>query len=140
MPYFADADEVYAHIGKLFQDIAADAELEPRLRRADTTVQQRLRRPDAQLTVRMLAGEEPLQVDLGQTALRPDVVLQMDADTAHRLWLGRINVAVALARGDIRTRGPAASVLRLVPLIEPVSTRYQAQLEGSGREDLAGAS
>ena len=137
MPYFADADEVYAHIGKLFQDIAADPELEPRLRRADATVQQRLRRPDALVTVRMAAGEEPLQADLGQTALQPAVVLQMDADTAHRLWLGRVNVAVALARGDIRTRGPSAAVLRLIPLIEPVAARYQAQLEGAGREDLA---
>jgi hypothetical protein len=140
MPYFADADEVYAHIGKLFQDIAADPGLEPRLRRADATLQQRLRRPDAQVTVRLVAGQEPLQVDLGQTTLQPDVVLQMDADTAHRVWLGRVNVAVALARGDIRTRGPAAAVLRLVPLIEPVSARYQAQLEGAGREDLVNVS
>ena len=140
MPYFADADDVYAHIGKLFQDVAADPELGPRLRRADCTVQQRLRRPDALVTVRMAAGEEPLQADLGQSSLQPDVVLQMDADTAHRLWLGRINVAVALARGEIRTRGPSATVLRLIPLIEPVSVRYQAHLEGAGREDLANVS
>lgn len=137
MPYFADADDVYAHIGKLFQDVAGDPELEPRLRHADCTVEQRLCRPDALVTVRMAAGEEPLQADLGQSALQPDVVLQMDADTAHRLWLGRINVAVALARGEIRTRGPSATVLRLVPLIGPLAARYQAQLEGAGREDLA---
>jgi hypothetical protein len=140
MPYFADADDVYAHIGKLFQDVAADPELGPRLRRADCTVQQRLRRPDALVTVRMGGGEEPLQADLGQSTLPPDVVLQMDADIAHRLWLGRINMAVALARGEIRARGPSAAVLRLIPLIGPLAERYQAQLEGAGREDLANVS
>jgi hypothetical protein len=60
----------------------------------------------------------------------------MDADTAHRFWLGQVNITVALARGQIRARGPVAPVLRLVPLIEPAYGRYRAQLEAAGRDDL----
>ena len=136
MPYFRDADEVYAHIGRLFQDLAANPEVVPELKRADTVVQYRLRRPDAQVTVKLVGGQEPPQVDLGQTALQPEVVMQMDADTAHRLWLGKVNPTVALARGEIRARGPAAKILRLVPLMKTVLPRYRAQLEAAGRDDL----
>ena len=30
----------------------------------------------------------------------------MEADTAHRFWLGQVNVTVALARGQIKAKGP----------------------------------
>ena len=39
----------------------------------------------------------------------------MEADTAHRFWLGRVNVTVALARGQIKAKGPVAKILKLVP-------------------------
>ena len=42
----------------------------------------------------------------------------MDADTAHRFWLGKVNVTVALARGQMKAKGPVAKILKLVPLVE----------------------
>jgi hypothetical protein len=136
MPYFKDAEDVYANLGRLFEDIIADDELGSRLRDTDTVVQYRMRRPDSQLTLRALRDDE-LRVDFGVTELRPEVVLAMDADTAHRLWLGKVNVTVALARGQISARGPVAKILKLVPLVKPVRSRYEEQLQSSGREDLA---
>jgi hypothetical protein len=136
MPYFKDAEDVYAHLGRLFEDIVADEELGQRFRGADTVIQIRMRRPDSQVTVKALA-EEDLQVDFGVTQLRPEVVLAMDADTAHRFWLGKVNVTVALARGQISARGPVAKILKLVPLVDPVRGRYEARLHDAGRDDLA---
>ncbi|HEX7298750.1 MAG TPA: hypothetical protein VF257_07065 [Solirubrobacteraceae bacterium] len=136
MPYFKDAEDVYAHLGRLFEDILADEDLGARFKGADTVVQIRMRRPDSQVTVKAL-GEEDLQVDFGITELRPEVVLAMDADTAHRFWLGKVNVTVALARGQISARGPVAKILKLVPLVEPVRGRYESRLRDAGREDLA---
>ena len=57
----------------------------------------------------------------------------MEADTAHRFWLGKVNVTVALARGEIKAKGPVAKILKLVPLTKPVFPRYKAQLEAEGR-------
>jgi SCP-2 sterol transfer family len=136
MAYFQDADEVYAHIGRLLQELVVDPEMAPALARVDTTVQFRLREPEAQLTVRTPRDDAPAQVDLGESALAPEVVLQMDADVAHRFWLGEVNVAVALAKGDVRARGPVAKILAVVPLVKPGFPRYRAQLEAAGREDL----
>ena len=138
MPYFKDAEDVYRHLGRLFEDIIADEELAARLKATDTVVQIRMRRPDSQLTLRALEAED-LLVDFGVTELRPEVVLAMDADTAHRLWLGKVNVTVALARGQISARGPVAKILKIVPLVEPVRARYEAALQDAGREDLVRA-
>jgi hypothetical protein len=139
MPYFKDAEDVYAHLGRLFEDIIADEELGPRFKRTDTVVQYRMRRPDSQVTVKALEDAD-LEVDFGVTELRPEVVLAMDADTAHRFWLGKVNVTVALARGQISARGPVAKILKLVPLVAPVRERYASRLQDADREDLAQAS
>ena len=136
MPYFKDEQEVYDHLGRLFLDLLADEELAPKFRTANTIVQYRYHNPDSQITVRLIEAEEG-QVDLGPTRLEPEVVMTMDADIAHRFWLGKVNVTVALARGQMKAKGPVAKILRLVPLTKPVFPRYRAQLEAAGRGDLA---
>ena len=83
----------------------------------------------------MIEGEDG-QVDCGATSLEPEIVMTMDADTAHRFWLGKVNVTVALARGQMKAKGPVAKILKLVPLTKPIFPRYRALLEQDGREDL----
>jgi putative sterol carrier protein len=133
--YFKDADEVYAYIGRLFEELSQDDELAPKFRKANTIVQYRYREPESQITVRMIEGEEG-QVDCGETGMEPEVIMTMDADTAHRFWLGKVNVTVALARGQMKAKGPVAKILKLVPLVKPVFPRYRAMLQEAGREDL----
>jgi hypothetical protein len=138
LAYFKDDAEVYRYIGKLFQDLSLDPELSPKFRKADTIVQYRYRNPESQITVRMKEHEEP-RVDLGATDMEPEVIMTMEADTAHRFWLGKVNVTVALARGQMKAKGPVAKILRLVPLVRPVFPRYRQQLEEAGRQDLVEA-
>ena len=135
MAYFKDADEVYATIGKLFQDLAVDEELSPKFQKANTIVQYQYREPESQITVELLEDGEG-RVDCGETTMEPEVVMTMDADTAHKFWLGKVNVTVALARGQMKARGPVAKILKLVPLTKPIFPRYRALLEEDGRRDL----
>ena len=135
MAYFKDSQEVYDTIGTLFSDLAADEELAPKFRKANTIVQYVYSDPDSAITVRLQEGE-PGDVDFGETDMEPEVTMRMKADTAHRFWLGKVNVTVAIARGEIKPQGPVAKILRLVPLTKPVFPRYKALLESKGRQDL----
>ena len=135
MAYFRDADEVYQFIGRLFQDLAQDEELGPKFQKANTIVQYQYRDPESQVTV-SLREEDDGRVDLGDTTMAPEVVMTMDADTAHRFWLGKVNVTVALARGQMKAKGPVAKILKLVPLTKPIFPRYRKMLEDAGRQDL----
>jgi putative sterol carrier protein len=135
LPAFKDEQEVYQFIGRLFQELAEDDELGPRFRKADTIVQYKYSNPDSQITVKMKEGEEG-QVDLGETSLEPEIVMTMEADTAHKFWLGSVNVTMALAKGQMKAKGPVAKILKLVPLVKPVFPRYREILEEAGREDL----
>jgi putative sterol carrier protein len=133
--YFKDAQDVYETIGKLHQDLAEDEELAPKFRKANTIVRYQYSDPDAVVTVRLQEGE-PGDVDFGESEMEPEVTMTMAADTAHKFWLGQVNVTVALARGQIKATGPVAKILKLVPLTKPVFPRYKAQLEAQGRDDL----
>ena len=137
MAYFKDAQDVYDTIGKLFQDLANDEELAPRFRQANTIVRYEYRNPDAVVTVRLQEGK-PGDVDFGESEMEPEVTMSMEADTAHRFWLGQVDVTVALARGQIKASGPVAKILRLVPHAKRVFPRYRALLAEAGREDLLG--
>jgi hypothetical protein len=135
--YFTDAEEVYRFLGGLLSDLHHDEALAPKLRRANTIVQYRLSEPDAVITSRLVEGE-PHQVDCGETALDPEVVLTMSADVAHRFWLGKVSPTIALSKGQMKAKGPVAKILRLVPLVKPAFPRYVRMLEEAGRDDLLG--
>ena len=135
MAVFKDDQEVYQYIGRLFQELADDDELGPRFRKADTIVQYQYSNPDSQITVKMKDGQDG-QVDLGSTDLQPEIVMVMEADTAHKFWLGKVNVTMALARGQMKAKGPVAKILKLVPLTKPIFPRYKEMLEAEGRQDL----
>ncbi|MFL5839086.1 MAG: SCP2 sterol-binding domain-containing protein [Thermoleophilaceae bacterium] len=135
MGHFKDDDDVYRFIGRLFQEMAADPELAPQFKKANTVMQYRLTDPESQITVEACPQRE-IQVDLGPSDLDPEVIMTMDADTAHLFWLGKVNITAALGSGQIEAKGPVAKILKLVPLVEPVFPRYQQMLQEAGREDL----
>ena len=135
MGYFKNEQEVYDTIGKLFEDLRDDDELFAKFQKANTVVQYQFRNPESQITVRMQEDGDP-QVDLGSTEMDPEVLMTMEADTAHKFWLGKVNVTVALARGQMKAKGPVAKILKLVPLVKPVFPRYKQMLTDAGRDDL----
>jgi putative sterol carrier protein len=138
LPVFKDDQEVYQYIGRLFKELAEDDELGAKFRKADTIVQYRYSNPDSQITVKMKDGQEG-QVDFGPTELDPEIVMSMDADTAHKFWLGKVNVTMAMAKGQMKAKGPVAKILKLVPLVKPVFPRYRQMLEDAQRDDLVKA-
>jgi hypothetical protein len=135
VPYFQDADELYRYLGRLLQELDDDPEIGPRFRKANTVVQYRTTNPDAVVTAKLLEGQEG-QVDCGATTLEPEVTLSMEADLAHRFWLGLVSPTKELARGNMKARGPIAKILRLVPLAKPGFERYVERLRAEGRDDL----
>lgn len=138
MAYFKDAEDVYAMIGGLFHRLRDDADLAPRLAPADTVVEFSYTGPDASITVELRPGT-PIAVVFGETDTRPEIRMLSTADTAHRFWLGRVNMSLALARGDIRTEGPASKILALMPLAGLIFPVYAEQLREQGRDDLLAA-
>lgn len=138
---FTTADDVHDTLGRLMQELATDQEVGLRLSRLDSVVQLRYRNPDTAVTLVAREGDAPA-VHLGQVpdgTPNPEVVLTLDADTGHELWLGRLNLTVAIARGAIQTKGDNRRVLDLLGLKDLVAPHYEQLLRATGREALLDA-
>jgi hypothetical protein len=137
---FKDEDEVYRYLGKIFQVSLADPELGPKLRKVGSVL--KLNQADPESTIVIDFGEGVVQLgrDGGTQVTRPiDAELEMLADTAHRFWLGKVNVALAMARGQIKTKGKVSAVMKVVPITKPLFGTYENILREAGRADLVDA-
>src|SRR3954470_24843245 len=114
MAHFETDAEVYDQLGGILNNLVYNSARREQLRQADAVVQFAFREPDATVTLDVRANKTP-RIDLGETKLRAEVVLSMDADTGRALLTGGLSPTIALARGDVRTKGPVSKVLRLVP-------------------------
>jgi putative sterol carrier protein len=122
MGYFTDADDVYRYLGGVFR-LAADTEVGPKLATADIDLQVYYSDPDAKVLIRMHGDN--IEVEDGAENEDADVKLFMPADIGDKYWRGEYNLAVGLAKGQVRAKGPVNKILRLVPLTRPVFPMYR---------------
>jgi len=122
MAYFTDSDEVIRYIGGIFHQ-ARDTEVGPRMATADLDLQIYYSDPDTSMTVKM-HGENIEVVENGDNE-DADVKLFMPADIADKYWRGEYNLAVGLAKGQVKAKGPVNKILKLVPLTKPLFPMYR---------------
>ncbi len=138
MGYFKNAQEVYDHLGRLMSDVMADEDLGPRFRSAGTSLRQEFTDPSSVITV-TLHGDDRDGVTCGEAAADGEVTMRMQADVAHRFWMGEVNVALALARGEMEAEGPIEKILKLVPLTSSTFPMYRRLLAELGGADAVPA-
>ena len=125
MPFFKDADEVYKYIGGVFRAAAEHPEAGPGLKAAGLVMQVNYTDPESSLTIRM---QEPMTVEDGGQDDDADVKLTMPADIADRYWRGEYNLAVGMAKGKVKARGPVNKILKLVPVTKPLFPMYREMI------------
>ncbi|MEI8081902.1 MAG: hypothetical protein WCI74_08675, partial [Actinomycetes bacterium] len=122
MAYFDNAEEIYKYLGGVFRAASDHPEVGPALRKANLVLRLDYSNPAATLTVKMIpTGVEVIE---GETDVVPDIRMAMSADNGNLFWRGQYNVAVGLARGQVRAKGPVTKILKMVPLTKPLVPVY----------------
>jgi putative sterol carrier protein len=121
MGFFADEAEVDKYIGQMFREAADHPEVGPKMKAADIVLKVVYEDPDCDLTV---VFRDPMIVEMGESEHKPDISLFMRADTADQYWRGKYNLAVGLAKGQVKAKGPVNKILKLVPLTKPLFPLY----------------
>jgi putative sterol carrier protein len=125
MPFFKDADEVYAYLGQVFHK-ASETEAGPKMAAADIDLQIYYSDPDSQMTIKMHGDN--IVVTTGEDCPDADVKLFMPADIGDKYWRGEYNLAVGLAKGHVKAKGPVNKILKLVPLTKPLFPMYREMI------------
>ena len=125
---FKSAKELREILDTVLTEIDGDAEDGPRLSTAAAPL--RLEFTDLKLAVNVRRddGEKHcLRWDFSRRArTEPRLRLSMDSEVANRVFQGRENPAIAIARGRLRPKiEDAGAALRFFPAARPLFTRYR---------------
>ena len=129
MAPFRSAEEFREVLDRTFGLMSTDPEMGTKLRDADTP--QRYEFPDLDLVVNVTAGDEAnLRWEWSDDVpWEPEVEMTMDSEIANRYFQGKENIAIALARRRIRSKGNTKKALALIPVTKPVFARYREMVE-----------
>jgi hypothetical protein len=112
----------------VLRDIDTDPEDGPRLSAAAAPL--RIEFPDVRLVLnvsRAQRGRHCLDWDFStRSKAKPKLRMTMESAVANRVFQGRENPAIAIARGRLRTRvEDAGAALRFFPAAKPLFSRYR---------------
>lgn len=131
---FRDAQDVYDCIGKIFEEAIADPEIGPKTKEAGLTILFNFTDPDSAIFVDFAEGN----VCFGDGVPEREAAIRMGmkSDDANKFWLGKLNLVMAMAKGQVRAKGSVPEMLKMLPLAKPLYARYETILRDAGRDDL----
>lgn len=135
MGVFNDAAEVEQYLGGIFEEAVADEEVGATLAASGVVLRVAYSDPEAEITIDF----PNRKVFKGGSDLKPIVELFMAADLGNKFWLGNVNLPVAMAKGQVRAKGPVPKILKLVPATKALFPRYEQLLRDADRDDLIAA-
>jgi hypothetical protein len=131
MAIYADTQQVYDCFRILFEQIEAkEPQAAEHLLRARLAIRFRCSEPAAELIID--ARERPVQILFGQNNLKPEVDVELAADTLHCLLLGELGLRKALGSGRIKPKGPILKMIVLGDLFNHAQRLYPAVAQSFG--------
>lgn len=128
---FKNQEHFYSVLVPFFNRLKQDPNIGPKVLATGLVIKFVYHKPDAVIAIdcpgdRVVQGEDE--------SLEADVTMTMDAEVAHKFWLGKINLMVALTKRQITAKGPVAKIMKLLPIIKDSYAMYAAHLKEIGME------
>lgn len=133
MLYYKDTEQLYNILVPFFNDLMNNPEIGPKVLASGLIIKFIYHDPEGVIIIH-LPNEEIIQGD--REEIKPDVIMSMNSDVAHRFWLGKVNLMAALTKGDIRAKGPIPKIMKLIPIIKGAYAIYKDYLKEKGFEEL----
>jgi hypothetical protein len=132
MPFYTNTEQLYTATRALFTRISQnDPRAADGILRGRMIIRLRTSEPEGEI---VLDGRQPpLQFSFGPTAVRPELDIQLPADTLHRILLGEMPLGRALSSGLLKVKGPIFKTLPLADLFRQGQRFYPDVLRELGQ-------
>jgi hypothetical protein len=121
MSVFKDEKHVYSTLGSLWKQAFALEEVRSKFNQLGVTVHFIIHEPEAEL---WLFPDGVVEGPANQPLQGALLEMEMSGDTAHRFWMDKLSVPLAVAKRQIKARGPINKVLGLLPQLKPLKQLY----------------
>ena len=130
---FANAEELYKVFRLTLDKVVKDEKLNASLGAGDMVVGLKVPKIDAFITLELKGS---IKATYGPPTIKIDVTSANDDETFVKFWQGKLNLMMAMAKGQVKTQGAVTKMLKLLPKINPVYKMFAESLKEAGREDL----
>lgn len=127
MPVFKNSDELRRVLGGFFKQLTSDPQIGAKLKESKLIIKFNYKNPELAITANCSLPDIALSFNDPET--KPEVEMFMDADMAHKFWLGEVNLVMAVARRQMVVKGPIPRVLKLLPVIKPAYAMYREYIK-----------
>ncbi|MCZ4587561.1 SCP2 sterol-binding domain-containing protein [Rhodococcus opacus] len=134
MPSFTNQNDLYTFVGGIFEKAYQDPELGPKLSGTGAVLLVKCTDPDSEVVLDM--PNKKVYPSVADSPVPPNATMRMNTDTANRFWQGKVNMTLAMAKGQVKTEGAIMKVLKLVPSTKSLFPIYIDDLKNAGRDDL----
>ncbi|MBW1989947.1 MAG: SCP2 sterol-binding domain-containing protein [Deltaproteobacteria bacterium] len=119
MPVFESTEKMYEVLGALFNHLMEHPDVREKFQAAGITVRFEINDPKGEI---WLSPEDG--VICGPCEHTPTVTMTLSGDSCHKFWKKELSLPVALAKRQIKSRGPINKILKLLPLLKPAYEAY----------------
>ncbi|OGQ49184.1 MAG: hypothetical protein A3I09_01020 [Deltaproteobacteria bacterium RIFCSPLOWO2_02_FULL_47_10] len=127
MTVFKSSDELRRVMGGFLEVLTRDKVIGSKLKDSKLIIKFNYTNPGLSITADCSLPEIALTYNDAET--KPEVEMFMNADVAHKFWLGEINLVMAVARRQMVVKGPIPRILKLLPVIRPAYSMYKEYLK-----------
>lgn len=130
---FANTEEIYKVFGLTVDKLKQDAPLLKTLGESGSVLVMKVPNLDAIFTLEMKGG---LNVTYGPCDIKSDAQTIQNDDIFNKFWQGKLNLMIAMTKGQVKASGAMTKMLKMLPKINPIYKYYVEALKECGREDL----
>lgn len=134
MPPYPDAEALYASLRAVFEHLErAEPQAYQTLVASRLALRLKCSAPPAEV---WLDGRQPgrVQTAFGPSRLRPDLDIELTADTLHQILMDTLPMKKAMGSGLVKVRGPAWKLAALWEVIRASRSIYPTVFQAQRRQ------
>jgi putative sterol carrier protein len=136
MPFYPDSESYYANMQALFACVQTSyPKATEAIGNAKINIMMRTNGPAADIVIH--GRERPVRITYGANGAKPDLQIEMAADTFHRILLGELSLKSALGNGQMKVKGPIWKAMSLGDLFHVSRLCYPDILKQSADDGQA---
>jgi len=131
MPFYNSSELLVATLDSLFERVQETyPQAAEDLEQAKLILMFRCSDPSA--TILINGRRHPANVTFGESRIRPEVDVELKADTLHNILLGELGLSKALYSHSMKIKGPARKSLAVTGLFHECQKLYSEVLQEKG--------
>ncbi|MDJ0761434.1 MAG: hypothetical protein QNJ97_00475 [Myxococcota bacterium] len=133
MAVFEDTAKMYEVLGTLFRNLKDHPKVGPKVIASGMTVRFVISDPDGEIW--LTPGDDKKgYVICGGFDATATIEMRLSGDTCHKFWMKQVTLPVALAKRQIKAKGPMNKILTFIPILKHAYKAYPAIAREHGIE------